>query len=104
MPKNYTTYAIQNSRPIFWIYGFYSKIKLLISKNLTFDFNIILACFCNHHGSKDDMCDQTTGQCECKAGYTSKTCDECKKGYSGFPDCKGEDHSDLYKDYTDYTN
>ena len=86
MPQNYTACAIKNSRPIFLIYGFYSKIKLFTSKNLTL--NIILACFCNHHGSKDDMCDQITGKCTCKDGYTAKTCDECKSGYSGFPNCQ----------------
>ena len=52
------------------------------------DFNIILACSCNHHGSKDDMCDRITGQCNCKDGYTAKICDECATGYKGFPNCE----------------
>ncbi|XP_028407647.1 laminin subunit alpha-like [Dendronephthya gigantea] len=43
------------------------------------------ACQCNDAGITgepgSDLCDETTGLCECKSNVTGRTCGECKNGY-----------------------
>ena len=35
---------------------------------------IITDCGCNKEGSTNDACDQTSGQCTCKPGWTGNKC------------------------------
>lgn len=46
-------------------------------------------------GTQDNnqICDQTTGQCQCKAFTDGRICDTCKDGYYKFPDRLGDDCS-----------
>ena len=52
-----------------------------------------LACDCNESGSNgiDSDCEDHTGKCTCKSGYTGKKCSQCDERY--FKDesgkCKG---------------
>ena len=41
------------------------------------------ACKCVEEYSKSDICDATTGQCPCLAGFQGRTCESCVTGYSG---------------------
>lgn len=44
------------------------------------------SCNCNMEGSKSTECSET-GQCNCRANFTGKTCDRCAPGYFLFPEC-----------------
>ena len=44
-------------------------------------------CNCNEQFSTG-RCFNGDGQCECKANYAGKKCDQCSVGYYDFPDCK----------------
>ncbi|XP_014675013.1 PREDICTED: laminin subunit gamma-1-like [Priapulus caudatus] len=51
------------------------------------DIGTCKACACNRHGTVDasNVCNKTTGQCNCKPGITNRACDQCKEGYNSFP-------------------
>ncbi|KAJ1131226.1 hypothetical protein NDU88_009565 [Pleurodeles waltl] len=38
-------------------------------------------CQCHPIGALTGMCNQTTGQCQCKSGVTGLTCNRCDQGY-----------------------
>ena len=50
------------------------------------------ACRCDHVGSFNTSCEETTGQCYCRPGVTGKLCNECMKNHWGFTyqGCSGE--------------
>lgn len=50
--------------------------------------NGALPCHCNYEGSLSFSCDKFGGQCACKSNIIGRTCEACKTGYFGFPDCK----------------
>ena len=46
-------------------------------------------CQCNPEGSVDQNCDSSTSQCQCKSlAIEGRSCDTCKDGYFGFPECQ----------------
>ena len=49
-----------------------------------------LDCGCSATGSVDRKC-QRNGKCECKPNFRGDKCDECQKGFYGYPECKGMD-------------
>lgn len=44
-------------------------------------------CDCNRIGSIGQSCDVITGQCMCREGFTGVKCDQCTRGYYGYPNC-----------------
>ena len=57
---------------------------LCFSKYITF-----LACGCNLSGAKDDICEKSSGKCECKDNVLGDKCIECASEYWNFPACTG---------------
>lgn len=55
--------------------------------------SLIIECACNMFGTlnNNQICDQASGQCTCKAFTTGRICDTCKDGYYKFPTVLGED-------------
>ena len=47
-----------------------------------------LACNCDPSGSKTDMCDPQTGQCDCYENKRGKQCNDCLDGYFNTPTCE----------------
>ena len=45
-------------------------------------------CNCNGRGSKNDLCDLETGQCDCLDGIVGRDCSACQKNTWNFPECK----------------
>ena len=75
---------------------------------------IHLECNCNSVGSKDEICNERTGECSCKLGftgtnckgcaigYTGNTCNECVPGYDnhgGYPNCIGKLFQGVTRDF-----
>ena len=53
--------------------------------------NGTLPCNCDRQGSVDQNCEELGGQCRCKSQYiTGRTCNRCRLGYYGFPNCRGK--------------
>ena len=50
-------------------------------------------CQCNQKGSKNNLCNKISGDCDCQANVCGQKCDQCCKHYFGFPDCKGSKKS-----------
>ena len=46
-------------------------------------------CDCILEHSDDTYCDVSDGHCKCKFSYDGKTCNECHKRFSGYPNCRG---------------
>ncbi|CAL4059747.1 unnamed protein product, partial [Meganyctiphanes norvegica] len=56
---------------------------------LTMDYNSgALECGCDFYGSESFECEKFGGQCQCKSNVIGRTCNRCKTGYFGFPNCK----------------
>lgn len=55
--------------------------------NILFFIHTVAACDCNEVGSRNSVCDQTTGQCSCHSSYGNLSCNECNHGYHKFPAC-----------------
>ena len=52
--------------------------------------NGTLACGCDKQGAADQNCEELGGQCRCRSPYiTGRTCNRCRMGYFGFPNCQG---------------
>ena len=51
-------------------------------------------CGCDLMGSKSDVCDANTGQCQCHPGVSGLSCNFCKENYFGFSNqgCQGMLH------------
>ena len=47
------------------------------------------ACACDMEGSESLICNQVSGQCQCKPNVVGLKCDECAPGFYDFPNCKG---------------
>lgn len=45
-------------------------------------------CNCNPVGSKSQICNVSTGKCECYETKTGKTCNQCLPGFYDPPKCK----------------
>ncbi|CAH8616947.1 unnamed protein product [Schistosoma rodhaini] len=60
----------------------------------SWDYNPVIGCKncnCSIDGSViglEDQCDLITGQCTCKPEFSGRACNECSKGYYGYPDCR----------------
>ena len=75
---------------------------------LTFHFS---ECFCSLKGSENSNC-SSSGQCNCKigftgthcngcaTGYTGSNCDRCLPGYTGYPNCASMNSIDLPNHYS----
>ena len=50
------------------------------------------SCACDSQGSTGAGCDLYTGQCECRAGVSGRSCDQCTPGFYDFTDlgCRGK--------------
>ena len=48
-------------------------------------------CGCHLTGSRSDVCDPDSGQCECLPGVTGLSCNMCKPNHYGFSNqgCQG---------------
>lgn len=55
--------------------------------NNLFFIHTVTACDCNEIGSRNSVCEQTTGQCSCHSSYGNLSCSECNHGYYKFPAC-----------------
>ncbi|CAG0898967.1 unnamed protein product [Cyprideis torosa] len=56
---------------------------------LTVDHNSgALFCDCNYLGSTEYICEKYGGQCACKPNVIGRTCERCRTGFYGFPDCR----------------
>ena len=44
---------------------------------------------CNSDGSVNQLCDKSTGNCECHPFVDGLKCSKCQDGYYGFPECQG---------------
>lgn len=52
--------------------------------------NGTLPCNCDIQGSVDQNCEELGGKCRCKSQFiTGRTCNRCRMGYYGFPNCRG---------------
>ncbi|KAI6652285.1 Laminin beta/gamma [Oopsacas minuta] len=45
------------------------------------DVDVCLECACNSLGTLKDVCDKSTGQCECQTNVEGRTCDTCLPGF-----------------------
>lgn len=45
-------------------------------------------CNCSRDGSLSLICDELHGQCTCRGGYQSRTCDMCAEGFYNYPNCE----------------
>lgn len=45
-------------------------------------------CRCDKQGSLSDRCQSYGGQCRCRNNVIGRTCNSCKTGYTGFPNCR----------------
>ena len=61
----------------------YYRVK---GKKIT-DVDACQPCNCNARFSTG-MCADETGQCQCKANYAGRYCNQCAKGYSPYPACE----------------
>ncbi|XP_027200224.2 laminin subunit alpha [Dermatophagoides pteronyssinus] len=60
---------------------------------LTFGFDKIIGCVdcgCNPRGvqNRDLRCNVDTGDCQCRPNIVGRTCDKCRPGFFGFPNCQ----------------
>ena len=46
------------------------------------------ACRCDETGSKNNICNKMTGECDCNPHVRGDLCDECAENHYGFPTCK----------------
>lgn len=44
-------------------------------------------CSCSTTGSSAPQCELTNGTCQCKPGFSGRSCDQCAPGYHGYPAC-----------------
>jgi hypothetical protein len=58
------------------------------TENLKLTSTLEIACDCNPEGSLDQTCDPDDGQCECGNKFGGRKCDQCERGYFGYPNCK----------------
>ena len=52
----------------------------------------ILACECDPDGSTSEICDKSSGKCDCKDSVVGDKCTQCSTEHWGFPNCQGEWH------------
>lgn len=64
--------------------------KIIMKKNCKFS-----VCNCDVKGTLPEVCDKANGKCLCKPGYGGPRCDACVVNYTGFPDCKSCNCSDI---------
>ena len=55
-----------------------------------------LGCNCNSKGSNGTKCDNETGHCSCLLNISGNKCDQCVKGFYGFPNCQGRFLSTIF--------
>lgn len=48
---------------------------------------LVSGCQCDSVGSRQNVCDVTTGECKCEANFAGSNCDRCADGYYNFPAC-----------------
>uniref|UniRef100_A0A3P8X336 Laminin, beta 4 n=1 Tax=Cynoglossus semilaevis TaxID=244447 RepID=A0A3P8X336_CYNSE len=57
-----------------------------------------IPCHCDLQGSVSPLCDEVTGQCDCRPDVTGQRCDHCGAGFWGFPFCRRCDCNGLSDD------
>ena len=62
-------------------------MAIFLSRRINiFDLIIYIACNCDY-GSKSNLCDVKSGQCDCYDNHAGKHCGECAPGYYNPPHC-----------------
>ena len=51
---------------------------------------LYIDCDCDENGSKDNICNKTTGICSCEDRYSGDKCNLCIDEYFGYPHCTGK--------------
>lgn len=66
---------------------FISWYTLYVILCFIFNLSFSVDCSCNIFGilNNNQICDQYTGQCQCKRTMEGRTCDTCKDGFYKFP-------------------
>ena len=52
----------------------------------------ILACACDTTGSKSEVCDKSSGKCDCNDNVVGDKCTQCSTEHWGFPSCQSGYH------------
>lgn len=64
----------------------------MIDVGLLKKFCNLLACGCDADGSTSEICDKSSGKCDCKDSVVGDKCTQCSTEHWGFPNCQGEWH------------
>ena len=67
----------------------YRSAPVLVRQLNTSYFWYVPGCNCNLKTTTDDVCDNN-GKCLCKKNFMGDSCNKCKSGYYGYPQCTGK--------------
>ena len=71
-------------KPFFVLVDYLNKITKIHM------FPYILDCGCEIANSANNICNVTTGQCDCESGFSGRTCNSCDQGFYDYPSCTGK--------------
>lgn len=86
---NFPSCACNDTSMILFIISPFSLSMLrLLFYRISCDSLVWPDCNCDVRGTREGICDKSSGECLCREGYGGSRCDQCLPEYFGYPDCK----------------